>query len=59
MLAQQLLDFTGIDVLAAALEHVVGPADEEHEAVVVAAHDVAVSYQPSIRRFFVSVSRLR
>ena len=39
--AQQLLDFAGIDVLAAALEHVVGAADEEDEAVVVAAHHVA------------------
>src|SRR5258708_19017852 len=41
MLAQQLLDLAGIDVLAAALEHVVGTADEEHEAVLVAPHHVA------------------
>ncbi len=41
MTAEKLLDLAGIDVLAAALEHVVGAADEEHEAVGVAAHDVA------------------
>ena len=41
MPAQKLLDLAGIDVLAAALEHVVGAADEEDEAVLVAAHDVA------------------
>src|ERR1700716_4362482 len=41
MAAQKLLDLAGIDVLAAALEHVVGAANEEHEAVLVAPHDVA------------------
>src|SRR5438105_4850230 len=41
MAAEKLLDLAGIDVLAAALEHVVGAADEEEEAILVAAHDVA------------------
>ena len=41
MLLQHLLDLAGIDVLAAAHEHVVDPADEVEEAVLVAAEHVA------------------
>ena len=41
MALQHLLDLAGIDVLAAAHEHVVGAADEVEEAVLVAAEHVA------------------
>jgi hypothetical protein len=49
MALQHLLDLAGIDVLAAAHEHVVGAADEEEEAVLVAAEHVAGAVE-AVRR---------
>src|SRR5260370_645486 len=52
MAAQKLLDLAGIDVLAAALEHVVCAADEKDEAVLAVATKLKSAWASS------SVSRI-
>src|SRR5215471_11928710 len=47
MAEQEVLDFLGIDILAAATEHVVDAAAEVEEAILVLAEDVA-GVQPSV-----------